>query len=79
MMSSLILYGTSACHLCELAEEQLDALRERGYAVAYRKVDIAADDDLLARYGIRIPVVRRARDGRELDWPFEPADILRLL
>lgn len=79
MMSSLILYGTSACHLCELAEEQLDSLRERGYAVAYRKVDIAADDDLLARYGIRIPVVQRAPDGRELDWPFEPADILQLL
>lgn len=78
-MSSFILYGTSACHLCELAEQQLGALRDRGYAVAYRKVDIAADEDLLARYGIRIPVVRRAHDGRELEWPFEPADIQRLL
>jgi len=69
----LILYGTPACHLCELAE---DLLHRRGLpAPAWRSVDIAADEALLDRYGRRIPVLRRASDGAELDWPFDAATL----
>ena len=32
-------------------------------------VDISEDAQLMERYGIRIPVLRRA-DGEELNWPF---------
>ena len=63
----LVLYHTSACHLCELAEA---LLRERG--LPYLAVDVVGDDALLAAYGIRIPVVRRP-DGEELGWPFDGA------
>ena len=63
------LYGTSACHLCELAEEMLIARSKAGGAVAYNKVDISTSDQLFDRYGLVIPVLRHP-DGRELGWPF---------
>jgi hypothetical protein len=65
----IILYGTSACHLCELAEELLLALGRDNPALAFEKVDISGSDELFERYGLRIPVVRDAA-GRELGWPF---------
>jgi hypothetical protein len=37
----------------------------------FERVDIERHDGLEARYGTRIPVLRRASDGAELDWPFE--------
>jgi hypothetical protein len=30
---------------------------------------------LRQRYGLRVPVLRDARDGRELDWPFDAAAV----
>lgn len=68
------LYGTSACHLCELAEELLVALCRDNPGVAFEKVDISDSDALLDRYGVRIPVMRDA-SGRELDWPFSASQL----
>ena len=72
----LILYGTSGCHLCEVAEA---LLRQAAGArtLEWRYVDIALDDVLVARYGTRIPVLLTA-GGQELGWPFSLLDILRL-
>ena len=34
--------------------------------------DLPVDDEaLVEKYGIRIPVLKRARDGEELGWPFD--------
>lgn len=76
MPPELILYGTSACHLCEVAEEMLAVLQAQGIC-SVRKVDIADDDQLLDRYGIRIPVVTNST-GQELGWPFTPDQVLQL-
>lgn len=73
----LVLYSTSACHLCELAEALLLPLVEQGLLVAVD--DIAESDALFARYGERIPVVARPATGAELDWPFSAEDLARLL
>ena len=73
-MDHFLLYGTSACHLCELAEDMLIALRARGGAVTYEKCDIAESDLLFERYGLRIPVLLHP-DGRELGWPFDAASL----
>ncbi len=70
----LALYATSGCHLCERAE----ALVRGAVAVAFRPVEIADDEDLLERYGVRIPVLRRLDTGEELDWPFDAAAVRRL-
>ena len=67
-------YGTAHCHLCEEAGV---ILRESGIAADY--VDIAGDDELLEKYGIRIPVLKRVDTGAELGWPFDVAAVSRFL
>ena len=73
-----ILYGTSACHLCEQAEALLQQASREGPVLAFIKVDISDSEDLMARYGVRIPVLKR-RDGAELGWPFGPAELTAFL
>lgn len=67
----LVLYGTRGCHLCEDAAELLDVL-----ARPWTRREIGYDAALVARYGTRIPVLRRSDTGAELDWPFD-ADAVR--
>jgi glutaredoxin len=68
------LYGTSCCHLCDEAEA---ILREIGIEADH--VDIADDDELLEKYGIRIPVLKRVDTGAELGWPFDAEAISMFL
>ncbi len=70
-MTALILYGTSACHLCELAEDLLRDLQSQRADLQFEKIDIADDDQLMEFYGVRIPVLKRLRDGAELGWSFD--------
>jgi len=68
----LILYSTAACHLCEQAEALLAQLAWP-VPIAVEVVDISESDELLQRYGTRIPVLALLRadgSGEELDWPF---------
>ncbi|RLA05546.1 MAG: glutaredoxin family protein [Gammaproteobacteria bacterium] len=67
------LYTTSGCHLCD---DALVLLKQAQLAVEL--VEIADDDSLYHRYGLRIPVVARVAGGDvtdELNWPFD-ADLL---
>ncbi len=50
----VVLYERLGCHLCEDAAVLLD--RFIG-ADAYERIEIEPDDDLLLRYGHRIPVI----------------------
>jgi hypothetical protein len=50
----VVLYERDGCHLCEEARVLLDAMLGPD---RYDRLDIEADDDLLVRYGHRIPVV----------------------
>jgi glutaredoxin len=68
------LYGTEFCHLCDEAEA---ILREIGIAAIH--VDIAEDEELFEKYGVRIPVLRRDDTGSELGWPFDAAAVERFL
>lgn len=72
-MNGLVLFGTSACHLCEEAADLLQTASAG--SVAWSTVDIADDPVLLERYGTRIPVLRDALRDLELDWPFSSAEI----
>ena len=51
----LTLYGRPECHLCDEMLAELTPLLQG--AVPVRLVDISGDDDLEARYGLRIPVL----------------------
>jgi hypothetical protein len=84
IMVRAILYGTLGCHLCDDAEALLAPLLASvatviGGACEIECIDIADDDELLNRYGARIPVLRRIGDGVELDWPFDAAAAQTLL
>ena len=68
-MPRYILYQRDDCHLCDLALEVLVAVR----LPEPESVFIDGDAVLEARYGVRVPVLRDATDGRELDWPFDAA------
>ena len=68
-MKTLILYSTVGCHLCEQALEVMRPLVAADYQI--NEVDISESDELMERYGIRIPVVARQDNGHELGWPFD--------
>lgn len=69
----IILFTTEGCHLCEQAHELLLNIADiRSLDIILQ--EIGDDDDLVARYGIRIPVVQFP-DQQELDWPFTQADV----
>ena len=69
-MKNFTLFSTEHCHLCELAEDILvSQLDSQMHSVAV--ADIAEDDQLLARYGVRIPVLLNEQTKAELSWPFD--------
>ncbi len=68
------LYGTAFCHLCDEAKA---ILQEIGIEAHY--IDIADDDELLEKYGIRIPVLERLDTAAELGWPFDADSVIRFL
>jgi hypothetical protein len=70
----LALYATSGCHLCEQAADLIRSV----VPIPFRTVEIADDENLMERYGVRIPVLRRLDTGEELDWPFDAAAVRRL-
>jgi glutaredoxin len=66
---SLVLYGRPDCHLCDDARAVLERIGH-----PFEEVDIEADDELLARYLERIPVI--ALDDDELyDFFVDEADL----
>jgi glutaredoxin-like protein DUF836 len=66
-MTSLVLFQRDDCHLCDLALEVLAQVR----APEFESVFIDGDDELEARYGARVPVLRDDASDAELDWPFD--------
>lgn len=70
----IILYSTLGCHLCDQAEHIIYAAL--GAEAQLRIVDIADDELLISRYGLRIPVVVEEGGGVELGWPFDRERVL---
>lgn len=73
----LTLFTTAGCHLCDKALALLEPWisnhpSQQGITLAL--VDIAEDELLMARYGVRIPVVA-SPDGAELGWPFTAEEL----
>jgi len=78
MSDTLLLYGTSACHLCEEAAALLRQIApELGFS--WSEIDIAEDDALTQRYAIKIPVLKQQNSAGELCWPFSHNDVLAFL
>lgn len=71
----LTLYQRDDCHLCDLALDLLAAAR----VPDFESVFIDGDDALETRYGARVPVLRNAQGGVELDWPFDLEGLRRFI
>ena len=74
----LLLYSTPACHLCETAYA-LIAPHLAGHNLVLESIDISESDELVDRYGIRIPVLRFEDGQDELGWPFDDAAFLTFI
>ena len=75
MTQRVVLYERAECHLCEEARQALDALIGPD---RYDRVDIDASDELVVRYGFRVPVL--AVDGVDrLEAPITEPDLRVLL
>jgi hypothetical protein len=72
------LFGTSACHLCEMAEGMLVQQQARVGGFMFEAVDVSASDGLFERYGLRIPVLQHPNQS-ELDWPFSERQLQEFL
>ncbi|HSI42774.1 MAG TPA: glutaredoxin family protein [Methylotenera sp.] len=78
MTISLALYSTSHCHLCEQAENLL-VLVIKNFNIELSVIEITDHPELLTRYEVKIPVLQRLDNFAEICWPFDTADIIRLL
>jgi len=74
----LVLYTTAGCHLCEHAEALLQQA-SGGRRLVWQSIDIAEQDELLERYGVRIPVLSDSASGDELDWPYSIRELIAFL
>lgn len=75
MTGRVTLYERRDCHLCDDARRVLDALIGPD---RYGRVDIDASDELVLRYGFRVPVV--AVDGVDrLEAPLSEDDLQSLV
>jgi len=78
--ADLLLFTTLGCHLCEEAERMLARVAcSQSFTLAVDAIDIADDEALVEKYGTLIPVLKRARDGEELGWPFDEELLARFI
>jgi DNA polymerase III delta prime subunit len=77
----LYFFTSAGCHLCETAEALLRQLFGENISQV-RAVEISDSDELVERYGTRIPVVAYKAENcewRELGWPFDAAKLADFL
>ncbi|WP_208624157.1 glutaredoxin family protein [Prosthecochloris sp. ZM] len=55
-MKRVVLYSKSGCHLCDVAMETIEFIRQKT-AFEFSVVDIQSDPQLYERYRYQIPVV----------------------
>ncbi|PKH06438.1 glutaredoxin family protein [Moritella sp. Urea-trap-13] len=71
-MTKFAFYTTEGCHLCEQAWALIIA---QDLVTAMTQVEIIHDEADVARYGIRIPVIKNNDTGKDIGWPFDAAEL----
>jgi len=71
---ALVLYSTEACHLCDEAVKILVEAHQTLTFEVYVE-DIAESEELVERYGLKIPVLFDEQTGKELNWPFTFSEV----
>jgi hypothetical protein len=75
----LILFGTSACHLCEQAEEIVAIVLIKFPQYKLKLIDIAENIQWQDAYAIKIPVLYHANTQSELCWPFDEHNVITFI
>lgn len=75
----LILFGTSACHLCEQAEKIIAAVQQDFPQIRLTPIDIAEHTQWQDAYAVRIPVLYHEETRREMGWPFDENDVITFI
>lgn len=75
-MLHLLLLGTSGCHLCEQAEQLINACLPDNLGITIEMIDIAEQEQWQENYAIRIPVLYHPETKKELGWPFDKSDVI---
>lgn len=70
----IFLYGTSGCHLCDLALQEVQPFIDAQICYV-DAVDIVSDPELYRRYELSIPVLHNPLVADELSWPFTGRDV----
>ena len=78
-MAQLTLYGTSACHLCEDAQQIIRAALPKKLANQLIVQDITDHEELYKQYQLTIPVLNIQPNNIELHWPFTVNQVIELL
>jgi len=71
-MTKYAFYTTEGCHLCEQAWALVIA---QGLVSEMTQVEIIHDEADVARYGIRIPVIKNNNTDKEIGWPFDSIEL----
>jgi hypothetical protein len=78
-MLKLILFGTSACHLCEMSQEIIAEVLQHDLQIQLELIDIAEQVQWQPQYAIRIPVLFHPQSQQELGWPFDKAAVVQFI
>jgi len=71
---AIVLLGTEACHLCELAQAiVIEAALPLNLPIYME--DITETPALLEQFGVRIPVLWNEQTQACLDWPFTSQEV----
>ncbi|MDG2072286.1 MAG: glutaredoxin family protein [Pseudomonadales bacterium] len=73
------LFTTLGCHLCDQALALLQSIEASGFTIVINEIEIADDNALLEKYGIRIPVVLIEGHDNDLGWPFTETELRNFL
>ena len=74
-MLTLLLLGTSGCHLCEEAEDIIAACLLDKNTVNIQILDIAEAEQYQADFAIHIPVLYHPESLSRLNWPFNDKQV----
>lgn len=79
----LVLYSTLGCHLCEHAKKIVLPVLTKHH-LRLEEVDISDSDELMAEFGLLIPVLRfellaLEEKQAQLNWPFSEQDVEGLI
>ena len=77
-MKTITFYTTEACSLCDKAYSIIEVCIKKDQ-FDLQVIDIADTDDLIEKFGDKIPLLYRSDTETTLFWPFSPPDVQNFL